>query len=367
MAELQKLPTAPFRTSAPAVPSAEITRLYGAGFSLLPLGGGSDGKSPLTGFKGEARLPVRRVLGILHGKGSASYGIRLDGLAVIDCDENSPSLVKDMEARFGVSPVHVSTPRGIHLYYKLGTAHLPNLRGEGLPVDIKRGARSYVVGPHSVRPDGGLYQPAKGTLGIDDLPEIAPGPAPIHTQPGVIPKGSRNRELTLAAINMVESVDSPDELFGNLAFIRDDECEDPASVPDEELRKMAEWAWTKRLEGKVYRGRDSEFRINRAALDALAPYDNASDAIALLVPLLANHGHIAGQTFPLDHAAMIKAGHTSLGRRRFAAAVRTLQASNLLGIAKEYSVGHSRRSYRLLRPRPDLPKVHSLFDAKEGS
>lgn len=352
---------------SPTIPVEEIARLHGAGLSLLPLGGGSDGKAPLRSMTAAKRFPLKQVLGPMYGRDSTCYGVRLDALAVIDCDENCSSLIMQMEARFGASPVHVSTPRGIHLYYKLGSARLPNLRGEGLPVDIKRGASSYVVGPYSVRPDGGLYRPAKGTLGIDDLPEIASGTVPIHTRPGVMPKGNRNRELTLAAINMVESVDSPDELFGNLAFLRDDECEDPASVPDEELRKMAEWAWTKRLEGKVYRGRDSEFRINRAALDALAPYDNASDAIALLVTLLANHGHIAGQTFPLDHAAMIKAGHTSLGRRRFAAAVKTLQASNLLGIAKEYSVGHSRRSYRLLRPRPDLPKVHSLFGVKEGS
>jgi len=38
---------------------------------------------------------------------------------------------------------------------------VPNLGGEGLPVDIKTGARRYVVGPLSVRPDGGFYDPVK--------------------------------------------------------------------------------------------------------------------------------------------------------------------------------------------------------------
>jgi hypothetical protein len=61
---------------------------------------------------------------------------------------------------FCASPVHVKTPRGMHLYYRAGGA-VPSLRGEGLPVDIKIGARSYVVGPLSQRSDGGLYCPVR--------------------------------------------------------------------------------------------------------------------------------------------------------------------------------------------------------------
>lgn len=350
--------------SMTAVPSAEISRLYGAGFSLLPLGGGDDGKSPLTSFKSADRLPVKRVLGILHSKNSASYGIRLDGLAVIDCDVDDPALVEQMEARFGASPVHVATPRGVHLYYRHDGGTLPNLRGEGFDVDIKRGASSYVVGPHSIRPDSAKYRPVKGALGVDELPPIITGTTTARTKTGAIATGNRNRELSLEAIRMVEAVNDPDELFGNLAFLRDEQCENPSSIPDEELRKIADWAWTKRLEGRVYRDRDSEFRINRNALDMLAGYENASDAIALLVTLQAHHGHISGKTFALNHTSMVKAGHTSLGRRRFNAAIQTLLKSGLLGVAKEYSVGRSHRSYRLLRVQPDLPKVQSIFTAK---
>lgn len=94
------------------------------------------------------------------------YGIRLDGLAVIDCDTDDPALIAEMEARFGASPGHVRTPRGLHLYYRLFyQATVPNLRSEGLPVDIKTGPRSYAVGPGSERPDGGLYVPVRGLLG----------------------------------------------------------------------------------------------------------------------------------------------------------------------------------------------------------
>ncbi|WP_171230050.1 bifunctional DNA primase/polymerase [Ruegeria sp. HKCCA4008] len=349
------------------VPVEEMARLQSLGHSLLPLGGGIDGKSPLLGLTDPTRLSLKRVLGPMYGKGSSCYGVRLDGLAVVDCDENNPSLLTDMEARFGMSPVQVSTPRGVHLYFKGAGGKVPNLRAQGYPVDVKRGASSYVVGPYSVRPDGGEYQPLAGALGKNDLPTISLETSEVQFRAGAITKGNRNRELSLAAIKMVEAVETLDELFCNLAFIRDDECEDPATMPDSELRKIADWAWTKRLEGKVYQGRDSEFRVNRTALDRLSTFDNSYDAIGLFVVLQSNHGHIPGQIFPLDHAAMTKSGHTNLGRRRFRAAIQTLRSAGLLGIAKEYSAGNHPRSYQLVCSRPDAPNVRSLLVAKEVS
>jgi hypothetical protein len=83
---------------------------------------------------------LARVLAPLYRAGSQVYGIRLDDLAVIDCDTDSAELVAALEARFGPSPVHVRTPRGRHLYYR-ATTKAPNLRAEGLPVDIKTGPR----------------------------------------------------------------------------------------------------------------------------------------------------------------------------------------------------------------------------------
>lgn len=116
----------------------------------------------------------------------------------------------------------------------------------------------------------------------------------------------------------------------------------------------------------MYKGRNSEFRVNRTALDQLSGYDNSSDAVALWVTLQAHHGHIPGRSFPLDHTAMKNAGHISLGRRRFSVAIQTLCEVKLLGVAKEYSVGRSLRTYRLLRFRPDLPNVQSIFSAKKA-
>ena len=292
-----------------APPTEEMARLHRAGFSLIPLGRGDDGKSPLLAFQGKPRFPLGRVLAPMHRKGSTCYGIRLDGLAVIDCDEDDPALVAQMEARFGASPVQVTTPRGRHLYYRTSGDSFPNLRGEGLQVDIKRGAGSYIMGPASVRPDGGGYVPAKGVLGQDTLPELRME-APRRNDR--IQAGQRNYALTVEAIHMVEYVDQPDELFENLRYIRDDQCDDPATVHDEELRKIAEWAWSRRLEGKVFRGRDSEFRLHRHALDALKCLPNASDTIALFVLLQDQHGHVPGKTFALSYQGMRKAGHTDL-------------------------------------------------------
>lgn len=339
-----------------AIPSEEMARLHHAGFSLLPLGKGADGKSPLLGFSGAQRIPLARVLAPMHRTGSLCYGIRLDRLAVIDCDVNDPSLIDRMQDRFGITPVHVKTPRGCHLYYRSDGGSFPNLRGEGLPVDIKRGVSSYVMGPHSVRPDGGTYYPAKGILGADALPLIR-NISKTGTQQ--IQQGDRNHSLTQAAIKMVEAVDDPDELFGNLQSLRDDLCADPASVPDGEIRKITDWAWSKRLEGKVYHGRDSDFRLHRNALDALRGLPNASDAIALFVTLQDQHGH-RSKPFPLSYPAMKAAGHTDLTRRRFISARDALRQVGLLEIATHHIAGKQPRAYRLNRLRQHADNVTRL-------
>ncbi|WP_370301408.1 bifunctional DNA primase/polymerase [Pseudooceanicola sp.] len=342
--------------TTPGLPGEDIARLHRAGFSLLPLGRGDDGKSPLVAFKGTDRLSLARVLAPMRRAGSNCYGIRLDGLAVIDCDVDDAGLVTEIEARFGTSAVHIRTPRGLHLYYR-GSGGFPNLRSEGLPVDIKRGAASYVMGPGSVRPDGGAYIPVKGALGETKLPLLK---VSSHAPRANIPTGARHHRLLRAAISMVESVDDPDELCANLRFIRDDECEDPATMPDEELRKIAEWAWSRRLEGKVYQGRNSEFRVHRAALDQLKGLPNASDAIALFVTLNDLHGHQPARVFPLDHKAMQSAGQTDLSRRRFREARRALEESRLLQVASQYRPGSNPRTYRLTRLHALAINVTSL-------
>ena len=51
---------------APALPEVirnEVARLKGAGYALLPLGGGADGKTPLARSWATSRLTLPQVLG----------------------------------------------------------------------------------------------------------------------------------------------------------------------------------------------------------------------------------------------------------------------------------------------------------------
>jgi hypothetical protein len=328
----------------------ELARLKGVGLHLLPLGGGADGKAPLLRAWAGPGLTLAQILAPMHRAGSQAYGVRLDGLAVIDCDADDAELVAQMEARFGQSPVHVKTPRGRHLYYRAGDA-VPNLRSEGLPVDIKTGPRSYVVGPLSVRPDGGFYDPIKGLLGNDALLGLrctkTPKPVPILT-------GRRHVELVREALSMLELVDSADELQANLAGIRDDWCIDPATMPDSELRAIAGWAWKARLENRIYRGRDSAFSVHRLALDALRRWDNETDAIALYLLVIDMHGHAHGKRFALDFAAMRASGLTRLSIPRLRAARRTLQAVGLLQLVGNHRAGSVHQTFAMTRLRPGI-------------
>ena len=338
----------------------ELARLVRAGFPLLPLGGGADGKAPLVKTWAGPKMTLGRVLAPLYRSGMKVYGIRLDGLAVIDCDSDSAELVAAMEARFGPSPVHVRTPRGRHLYYR-ATGEAPNLRAEGWPVDIKIGARSYVAGPGSVRPDGGTYWPAKGLLGVDALPPLRAPLRPRNAAAGdPIPVGHRHANLVREAIAMVEHVDSADELAANLAGVRDDLCEDAATMPDSELRALAGWAWKKRLENRIFRGRDSALSVDRLALDTLRRSPNETDAIALYLLVIDMHGHIPGKRFALDFAAMRSSGLTRLSIPRLRAARRTMQAVGLLQKVGNHRAGSVHQTFTLARLRPGLSDAPNI-------
>lgn len=333
---------------------AEMARLASSGFPLLPLGGGADGKSPLSRSWATGRARLGAVLGPMFRAGSQIYGIRLDRLLVVDCDTDDASLVREIEARFGISPVHVRTPRGLHLYYAAG-GPAPKLRGEGLPVDVKTGFGGYIAGPLSIRRDGGTYLPVKGALGVDRLPTLraeraaaSPEAPEAATRPAT-EVGARHDRLVTEAVGMVALVDSQAELMANLAAIRDDFV-DAASVPDAEVARVAAWAWRCRLESRLWVGRDSMVQVNRKALDALKSTSNRSDAVALYVALSDAHGHLPAKEFMLRWKSMRQAGVTDLSRERFAAAVKALRSAGLLGVATNHRAGSRARTYRLLRP-----------------
>jgi hypothetical protein len=219
-----------------------------------------------------------------------------------------------------------------------------------------------VVGPLSVRPDGGFYDPVKGLLGVDVLPRLRGASSPVADP---ILTGHRHVELVKEAMRMVELVNDSAELQANLAGIRDDWCADPATMPDSELAGIAEWAWKCRLENRIYRGRDSAFSLQRLALDALRDQANGADAIALLVLLEDQHGHHPGKRFPLDFDAMRAAGLLNLSTRRLRAARRTLESAGLLRLVGKHRAGSRPQTFVLMRPHKSLDGAVDLRSIPE--
>lgn len=321
--------------------SGEMARLSATGFTLIPLGG--DGKTPLCEFA-ERKPTLSKTLGLMRTKQSLAYGVRLDGLMVVDADEMNQGIEDIIDARFGPASVKTATPRGRHHFYRdPGVA--PNLRGEGLLIDIKRGEYSYVVGPGSVRPDGGEYVGIHGRLGESVL--TAPKAQPEN--PPLVSEGNRHGFLVKRARAYVELVDSLSELVENLLHDREAHCEaggDPMS--DIEVTRIAEWAWKKRLEpGGLYEGRNSKFKVERAAMDHLLKRPGGAEAFALHSVLIASHGHVPGKKFAIDFEGMKDAGLIGFGRPRFRSAREQLLDCGLIRKAGGYSPGQFSQHYQL--------------------
>ena len=206
------------------------------------------------------------------------------------------------------------------------------------------------------------------SLGLNALPRLrgaaSPAPAPILT-------GHRHVELVKEAMRMVELVESAGELQDNLAGIRDDWCADQATMPDSELRDIAGWAWTCRLENRIYRGRDSAFPMQRLALNALRGQANGADAIALLVLLVDQHRHSPGKRFPLDFDAMRAAGLLNLSKPRLRAARRTLEGAGLLRLMGFHRAGSNPQTFALTTAASQRAQcaanVHPMPSTKRGS
>jgi hypothetical protein len=339
----------------PELLRSEMARLVMAGLPILPLGG-ADGKSPLVKDWAKGNLSLSRVLAPMSNRQSFTYGIRLDQLLVLDFDTDDSALIARMEARFGPSPIHVRTPRGWHLYYAAGGI-IPALKTEGLPVDVKTGPRAYVVGPLAERPDGGRYAYAKGRLGVDRLRPLR---ASQGSETSPVAVGERHKRLLKEARSMVEFVDTLPELVGNLLAFRADCLPESESVADTEVQGIACYFWNLRLEGRLSKGRDSEFCLHRATLDALADAPNRSDTVALFVTLQDLHGHSHGKRFPLVWKAMRDAGHTDLSRPRFDAAKRVMREKGAIEMVSKHRAGSRPQLFVLKRVRPNLALTENV-------
>jgi len=97
-----------------------------------------------------------------HAKVNGNWGLRLDGLLVIDCDTAE---AHEWWLSHGYPSNWVcKTPHGWHHYYDLGEHEVPGAgplrgpNGEQKWIDVKTGRKHYVVIPPSKLEDGGVYE-----------------------------------------------------------------------------------------------------------------------------------------------------------------------------------------------------------------
>lgn len=345
----------------PDSPVAIMTRLYAAGFPLIPLGRvkNQDGKEPLVaGFNNRKRLPLQVVIKRMAENDSAMYGIRLDGRIVIDLDTDNDETRAYFANRFEPSPLTTRTSRGVHHHYSwAGDGKPRDVRLPAVRIDFKAGTE-FVVGPGSIRPDNGFrYEVATGDfvttkppLFIDRGPSIiTPADAPL-----LIPHGSRHSTLIARAREYVPCVDSFDELVADLRALRDLRFEDAVDpmrgVSDAEIAKAAEWAWKIRLEGNLYEGRNSAVKVNRLALDWLYARNDSGRALQLYILLLSEHGHHPGKVFAIVADGLIKAGRLNMGRRQIYEAKDGLLEERLLDLVHRARGKEDKNQYRLISP-----------------
>ncbi|RUT97316.1 bifunctional DNA primase/polymerase, partial [Mesorhizobium sp. M7A.T.Ca.TU.009.02.1.1] len=276
--------------SLPALLTAELGRLFQAGFSLLPLGG-DDGKKPIVAFKDRSRLPLGLVVNRMAGAGSNTFGIRLEGLLVVDVDTDTPKARAYVEMRFGTSPVSTKTSRGFHLYFRHNGSKPPSVDRPDIKIDFKAGGNEFVVGAHSERPDGSIYWPIGKLVSFSGLPELfdreVPGIELAKTN-GRFPIGCRREMLKRRARQLALRADTFDDLVQNLVGFREWEIERPEDFSDGEISEMAAWFWKKRDSGKLWSGSNSVVMIERTVIDKLVA-DGEFTAYGLYSHLKAIH------------------------------------------------------------------------------
>ena len=316
----------------PPVITSEISRLYSAGFSLLPLGG-PDGKKPIVEYRDRKRLPLSMLVDRMANAGSRTFGLRLKGLLVVDVDADTPQAREYVARQFGTSPARTRTGRGFH-YFRLAGVKPKQVRLPGISIDFKSGENEFVVGPQSERPDAVVYWPEgrltalEGLPWFDDRDDNASEPEPAKCN-GRYPQGVRHQMLKRRAHQLALAADSFGDLFANLLAFREWEIENPADFSDARLEKLALWFWHKRENGELWSGRNSVVQIHRVALDELA---RRGEGLGFLLYgiLVSTHGHNLEALFAIVPDGLRTSGRLKAGRRQIYAAIDLLMELGLL-------------------------------------
>ncbi|WP_353313922.1 hypothetical protein [Shimia sp. NS0008-38b] len=147
------------------------------------------------------------------------------------------------------------------------------------------------------------------------------------------------------------SVDTLEELNGNLEWDRTEECSSPETITIKEVEGISSWAWKLRLENRLFERKNSVFEINRLAMAALRQYRNFAEALALYTCLCEAHGHRPETVFRLNGVAMRGAGLLNLSERKFLAARRTLENAGLIQQVQSHRAAKHGKGFCLLAPQ----------------
>lgn len=329
--------------------TTEMSRLYSAGFSLLPLGG-EDGKTAIAKFRDRKRLSLGLVIDRMSGGGSQTYGIRLGGLLVIDVDTDTPEARAYVETNFGSSPVKTLTRRGYHLYFRHAGKRPKDVSLPNVAIEFKAGDNLYVVGAGSVRPDGNGRYVAQGPLiSPKELPWFVDRRAFGKSESNegktgsTVGRGFRHNALKRRARELALVADSLQEVVDDLIAFRDWEIEEPAEFSDEVIKNLAAWFWDKRENGRLWGKKNSGVFVHRHPITVLAR-QGYSLALMVYTVVLSFHGHKGGEEFALSPDGLRTSGHIKAGRHQLYSAIHLLVN---LGLLTRRSIPVGRRtSYR---------------------
>lgn len=360
--------------------TGEMSRLYSAGFWLVPLG---LDRKPLAFLKKKdgspaKRLPLSVVISKMAGAGSSNYGVRLPGLIVIDIDTDTPEAHEYVARRFGVSTVQIKSPKGVHHYFRLGDARPKNVKLPGIAIDFKSGCQEHVSGPFAERVDGGHYLPLAGHLKhVEALPMFADHEPDRRFEDwsdgsasSRVAVGTRNKHLCSIAVSYVSCSDTKPDLLADLIAYRNIHFDDPGSFSDSEIEGIVDWAFKKKLEGKIFHGRRSGVFIQRETIDRLAALGDGT-ALLLYSVLQADHGHRPDFDFSIVPDALRQAGKLKVGRRQIYEAIQTLVDEGLIEITFQSTKPKIPHRYKLKERERfityiDTPNGHKGFTVYEG-
>lgn len=184
-----------------------------------------------------------------------------------------------------------------------------------------------------------LRDSKRGTSASDQSKQVT-----VFTSDGLVPVGSRHPYLMRCSARLAQTCDTEDELFHSLVFIRDENCQDPSSVSDGEVRNLAEWACTRHQQGRLYGTAGGYVSVPHRMIDRLTAHP---DALALYLRLLATHRCKEKAEFALSHDGMSASSLISMSRRAFSNAVEVPLAVGAIAVAAPHIAGKRFRQYRL--------------------